>query len=164
MEEIWKSQSDGWLPALLEIYNPDIKWEDSSLGQENCYFRVISDTNAVTYKGKRYIPCRFEFTPPEEDGKKIGNATITISAVDSRIVRILRSIDMQCEIRITAFFAKKDNKIKFYPLDSLKATLPSASYNRSTATFNIIFKDVLQMNVPAEVATQDKLPSVNDNA
>ena len=62
MEEIWKSQSDGYIPALLEIYNPDIKWNDDSLGQENCYLRVISDTNAVVYKEKKYLPCKFNFT------------------------------------------------------------------------------------------------------
>lgn len=164
MEEIWKSQSDGWLPALLEIYNPDIKWEDDSLGQENCFFRVISDTNAVTYKGKRYLPCRFDFTMPEENGKKVGNATVTISTIDSRVIRILRSIELPCEVSIKAFFAKKGSVLKFCPVDSMRSTLPSATYNRVTASFTLIFKDVLQLNVPAEVATNDKLYSVNTNA
>lgn len=164
MEEIWRSQSDGYLPALLEIYNPDIKWDDDSLGQDNCYFRIISDTNAVTYRGKRYLPCKFEFTMPEENGQKIGNASISISAIDTRVTQILRSIDMPCEVTISAYFAKKDNVIKFFPLDSLKTSLPSATYNRTVATFNLVFKDVMQLNIPADVATSDRLPSVNANA
>ncbi|MBO7715787.1 MAG: DUF1833 family protein [Methanobrevibacter sp.] len=160
MEEIWKSQSDGYLPCLLEIFNPDIKWSDNSQGQENTYLRVISDTNSVVYQGKRYLPCKFELTMPEEDGKKIGNATITISAIDSRIVQMLRSTEIQCEVNVKAFFAKKGNTFKFLPLDSIKAKMPSASYNRSTATFNLVFKDVLQVNVPSEMVTQDKVFSV----
>lgn len=173
MEEIWKSQSDGYIPALLEIYNPDIKWSDQSLGQENCYLRVISDTNAVMYKGKRYLPCRFTFTMPEEDGKKVGDAAVTISSIDSRIPYMLRSIELQCEVSVNAFFAKQTvtgqdgeehTVIRFLPLDSVKTVLPSATYNRSTANFRLVFKDVLQINIPAEVATQDRLPSVNENA
>ena len=85
----------------------------------------------------------------------------------------MRSIDIPCEITIKAFFAKqtveKDDGgaktvIKFYPLDELRATLPSASYNRLTANFRLVFKDVMSLNIPAEMATQDKLPSVNENA
>ncbi len=162
MEEIWKSQSDGYIPALLEIYNPDIKWNDDSLGQENCYLRVISDTNAVVYKEKKYLPCKFNFTMPDEDGKKIGNAQLTISTIDSRVIQILRSIEMQCDITLKAYFAKTGSKIKFYPLDELKATLPSVSYNRATATFTLAFKDIMNINCPADVATQDRLPSVNE--
>lgn len=163
MEELWKSQSDGYIPALLEIYNPDIKWTDESLGQDPCYLRVISDTNAVVYKGKRYLPCKFEYTPPEENGKKIGNASLTISSIDQRVPMILRSIDLQCEITINAYFSKVGSVVKFYPIDSLKAMGPTASYNKSTATFNLVFKDVSQLQIPTEEATSDKLPSVNEN-
>jgi len=163
MEEIWKSTSDGYIPALLEIYNPDIKWDDPSLEQENCYLRVISDTNSVIYKGKRYLPCKFTFTLPEETGQKIGEASIVISTIDSRVISILRSIELQCTVKITAFFAKEGSKYKFYYLDSFKATLPSVTYNRSTASFKVVFKDALQVNVPAETATKDKLPSVKED-
>lgn len=163
MEEIWKSSSDGFIPALLEIYNPDIKWDDPSLEQERCYLRVISDTNSVMYKGHRYLPCRFNFTLPEESGQKIGEATITISTIDSRVINILRSIELQCEVKITAFFAKEGSKYKFFYLDSFTATLPSVSYNRATASFKVVFKDALQVNIPAEVATKDKLPSVKED-
>lgn len=172
IEEIWKSQSDGFLPVLLEIFNPDIKWEDNDVEQENCYFRVISDVNGVTYQGKKYMPCKFEFSLPEENGKSIGNASISISAIDTRIVQLLRSIDSECKVTLKAFFAKEaikveDGKektvIKFFPIDALKATLSSASYTRTVASFNIIFKDALQLNIPAEVVTKDKLYSITEN-
>lgn len=160
MEEIWKSQSDGYLPCLLEIYNPDIKWTDNSLEQENCYLRVISDTNSVVYKGKRYLPSRFNFQMPEENGKQIGSANLSISTIDARVIQILRSIDIPCEITIKAFFAKKGSVIKFNPLDSITMIAPSVTYNRLSAQFNLVFKDTLSINVPAEIATKDKLHSV----
>ena len=169
MEEIWKKNTDGHLPVLLEIYNPDIKWNDGSLEQENMYLRVIDDSNPVVYKGKKYLPARFEFTPPEEDGKTIGQATITISAIDSRVVQMLRSIELQCEITVMATFAKVTRAngsaiMKFCPLEQLKARVPSATYNRTTAQLNLVFKDVLKLNVPRDTATKNLLPSVNGNA
>lgn len=161
MEEIWKSKSDGFIPALLEIYNPDIKWDDSNqFEQENCYLRVISNTESVIYKGKRYLPCKFDFTMPEENGQKIGNASLTISAIDSRVIELLRSIDISCEVTIKAFFAKKNNLVCFHPIDSLKSSAPTVSYDKTTAKFNLVFKDSLQINIPNAIATQDKLPSV----
>ncbi len=164
MEEIWKQNTDGHIPVLLEIYNPDIKWNDGSLEQENMYLRVIDDTNPVIYHEKKYLPCRFEYTPPEEDGKKIGQASITLSAIDSRVVQMLRSIELQCEITVMASFVKHGTQYRFLPLDQLKGKIPSANYNRTTAQLNFVFKDVLQLNIPRDVATKNLLPSVESNA
>lgn len=164
LEEIWKQNTDGYIPVLLEIYNPDLKWNDNSLEQENMYLRVIDDSNPVIYKGKRYLPCRFEYTPPEEDGKKLGQATINLSAIDTRVVQMLRSIELQCEVKVVAAFARNGSEYRFLPLDYLTAKMPTATYNRITASLSLINKDVLTLNVPRDVATKNTLPSVNQNA
>lgn len=169
MEELWKQNTDGHLPVLLEIFNPDIKWEDGSLEQENMYLRVIDDSNPVVYRGKKYIPARFDFTPPEENGKTIGAASINLSAIDTRVVQMLRSIELQCEVTVMAMFAKLVTQqgtltYQFVPLDNLRARMPSASYNRITAQLNLTYKDVLKLNVPRDKATKNQLPSVNPNA
>lgn len=172
MDELWKEDTDGHVPVLMEIFNPDIKWTDGSLEQENMYLRLIDDSNPVIYKGKKYIPCKFNYTPPEENGKSIGQASLTISALDTRVTELLRSVLEPCEVSVVAAFAKKvtvnaeGNNIttyKFYPLDELKARLESATYSRSTAQLNLVYKDVLKLNVPRNIATKDKLPSVSEN-
>lgn len=169
LEELWNQNTEGHLPVLLEIFNPDIKWGDDELEQENMYLRVIDDSNPVIYQGKKYIPARFDFTPPEETGKTIGNASITLSAIDSRVVQMLRSIELQCQVTVMAMFAKKTTSsgsttYMFYPLDHLRTKMDSANYNRVTAQLNLVFKDVLKLNVPRDKATKNQLPSVNPNA
>lgn len=169
MEELWKQNTDGHIPVLLEIFNPDIKWNDGSLEQENMYLRVIDDSNPVVFRGKKYIPARFDFTPPEENGKTIGQASITLSAIDTRVVQMLRSIELQCEVTVMAMFAKRVTQqgnitYQFVPLDNLKSKMPSASYDRITARLNLNYKDVLKLNVPRDKATKNQLPSVNPNA
>ena len=163
LEEIWKQNSDGYLPVLVEIYNPDIVWDDNSLEQENMYLRVVNDTNNIVYKGKKYLAASFTYKPPEEDGKKISDASITISTIDTRVIQFIRSIELPSEVTIIAAFAKNDTTYMFYPLDKLKATLPSATYNQTTASFNLVFKNAMTLNVPRDVATKNQLPSVNEN-
>ena len=172
MEEIWKDNTDGHAPVLMEIFNPDIKWDDNSLEQENMYLRVIDDSNPVVYKGKKYIPCKFTYTPPEENGKTIGQASITISAIDSRVEQLLRSVEVECEISVVAAFAKKVTiqesgkevtTYKFFPLDEIKTKMQSATYNKVTAQLNLSYKDVLKLNVPRNIATKDKLASVDES-
>ncbi len=172
IEELWKDDTDGHIPILLEIFNPDIVWNDGSLEQENMYLRVIDDSNPVMYKGKKYLPCKFNYTPPEENGKTIGQASISISAIDTRIVELLRSVQATCEVTVVATFAKKvtvnegGNEIttyRFFPLDELKSKMQSATYSRVVANLSLVYKDVLKLNVPRNIATKDKLPSVNVN-
>jgi len=172
MEELWKEDTDGHIPVLMEIFNPDIKWADGSDEQENMYLRVIDDSNPVIYQGKKYLPCKFNYTPPEENGKNIGEASITISAIDTRIVEILRSVQVECDVTVVAAFAKKTTvneggqevtTYRFFPFDELKAKMQSATYSRTTAQLSLVCKDVLKLNVPRNIATKDKLPSVNAN-
>ena len=169
MEELWAKSTDGHVPVLLEIFNPDIKWSDGSSEQEDMYLRVIDDSNPVTYRGKRYLPARFEFSPPEEDGKSVGSASITLSAIDTRVAQMLRSIELQCDVTVMAAFAKSvsaggKTTYRFYPLDQLKARMTSAVYDRTTAQLSLSYKDVLKLNVPRDKATKDQLPSVSANA
>ena len=59
MTELWKQDIDGYLPVLMEIYNPDISWtpeEKAAYGQEDSYIRFIADESRVIYKGKTYLP------------------------------------------------------------------------------------------------------------
>lgn len=169
MEELLKENIQGYLPILLEVYNPDIVWteeEKKLYGQDNCYIRFISDENKVIYNGHTWLPCAFNYTPPDVDGTKVGNASISISALDARVKMLLRTITVASEISVIATFAKVEKEegsgkfiYKFVKLNSLNFTAPSASCNNTTATFNLLFDRALSMNVPVDVATEDRVPS-----
>jgi len=168
MQELWKQDVDGYMPVLMEVYNPDIKWtaeEQAAYEQDNSYIRLIADESRVRYKGKTYLPCAFDFNPPEVDGKKIGTASITISALDTRVKRLLRSIELPSEIRIVSLFAKtqKDGTTgafiyQFAELNSAPFKMTSASSNKTTATFNLTFGKNMGQNIPYDVATPDRVP------
>lgn len=168
MTDLWKKDIDGYLPVLLEVYNPDIVWsqeEKESYGQEDSYLRLINDTNKVIYKGKTYLPCAFDFTAPEVDGKKVGNASITISALDSRVKKLLRTIKIPSDVRVVSMFVKVNKPsemggfvYRFAELNSVPFRMETASSNKTSATFNLIFNKNFTQNVPYDVATPNRVP------
>ena len=168
MTDLWKEDVDGYLPVLLEIYNPDISWDNeeaSAYGQENSYLRLIADINKVVYKGKTYLPCAFKFTAPELDGKKIGAASITMTAFDSRVKKVLRSIRLPSEIKIVSLFTKveKENATgkfiyRFKEMQTSPFTMNAANSNQSTVSFTLLYNNNLLQNVPYDVATPDRVP------
>lgn len=164
--DLWKRDTDGFLPVMFEVYNPDIVWTDkekSIYGQEDCYLRFINDDMKVRYKNKTYLPCAFEYKLPDSDGSKIGSSSITISALDARVRRLLRSIKLPSDFTVVAAFGKMQKEsgkytYSFKELNSITYRMSTASSNKSTATFNLTFNRSLGVNVPIDVASQDRVP------
>lgn len=169
MQNLWDKTTDGYLPILLEIYNPDISWTEEEKrvhGQDNCYVRFISDENKVIYKSHTWLPCSFEYTPPETDGNKIGSASISITALDLRVKKLIKSIRSSCEVKVIASFMKQEKETsgkfiyKFVELNSMPFEMNTASSDRTKASFNLVFKTSMAQNVPFDIATQDRTPSI----
>lgn len=166
INDLWQKDIDGYLPILMDIYNPDIVWtqeEKDTYGQEDCYLRIVADDNKVVYKQKTYLPCAFTYSAPELDGKKVGTASISITALDARINRIIRSIKIPSEVSVVSMFAKvtKDSGgfiYKYRELNSKPFKMSSASSSKTTATFNLTFGNNFSQNIPFDVATQDRVP------
>lgn len=172
IEELFSQNSNGFLPVLLEVYNPDLAWNDNSTDQEDTYLRVINDTTRVKYKGKTYLPCQFEFDPPEENGKSTGNATITISSIDSRIPQMLGECKIPCIVNICAAFAKQEyetdeneqvlsSKFIFIPITKWKFQAKVATCNSTTAVLTLSGDDYNTTNLPRDLAMQNQFPSVS---
>lgn len=169
MSELWAQNTDGHLPILLEIYNPDIKWDGEDglkdLEQDNMYLRVINDSNSVMYKGKRYIPCSFSFKAPQEDGTKVGGANITISGIDSRVQQLLGHIRVVSDVTVVSAFVK-NNETKYYfrEISHWKFGMETASANRTTVTFNFIPNSTFGLNVPRDFMDKNQVNSIAEEA
>lgn len=169
LSEIWKQHSTGSLPVLLEIYNPDIVWNGSSLEQDDMYLRVINDNTKVKYNGDIYLPCQFNIELPEENGSQTEGSSITISNLDSRVMQLLRSVKLICKVTIVASFLKvnmngSSESYAFYPLSKYEFKMDCAVGNRATISLTLSNNSLLSLNIPRDMATQEQLPSVNSSA
>ena len=108
------------------------------------------------------MPCSFDFTRPSEDGKKIGNATISISALDQRIIEIIREIkDDEPVAVIEAFFMKEGNDFLFSKLYHYDFLMKSVDWSDISANFELIFDNTMQQNVPKDLGTIFRCPGAN---
>lgn len=166
--ELIQKDIEGYFPILLKVENSDISWteeEKSVYKQNDGEICLICDENTVIYKGKTYLPCSFSAQLPENDSSKIGSATISITALDVRVKKLLRSIKTESEIEFIAMFCKCDKKdssgflFKYIPLKLAKFTITMASVANGTASFRLTFDKALSQVIPYFVATQDRVPA-----
>lgn len=173
-EELWKDLTDGHIPSLLELYSPDIVWEfddiehgisvHTGVDQENNYLRVINDSNDVKYRGNKYLACNFKFKGPNEDGVKIGNATITISNLGPEVIKVVDAIKSPCDAKVVASFVKKvedgHTKVMFRELAHYKFSLEVASVTRTSATFTLNPDSIYPLNIPRDMMDRNQLNSL----
>lgn len=169
LSELCKQNIGGTLPVLVEIYNEELYWGDNSYEQENCYLRVVNDSQSVRYGGKRYIPCAFDMELPEEDGKTLKPITLTVSAIDSRMIQLLRSTALKSTVSVKACFAKETTetdggrtktRFAFYPLADYKFRVKGANCTRLTATLTLEVEDIMSLQAGRDKATQEKFPAL----
>lgn len=157
--------SDGEIPILAEIQHKDIKWADSSLDQENGYLRVVNNNVGVKYDGKTYLPCQFKFQKPTEDGKQYSNTTISISAIDQRIIDVIETIKEKPKIVIDAFYTRLDeDRLAFSKLYKYEFEMSNANWDFITATWTLSQDKITSINLPKDLATTYRCKGVNLNA
>lgn len=165
IEELYKENKSGHIPVLLDIISDEIIWDDNYKNQENGHMRLINSDTAVMYNGNKYLPAYFSCSLPQEDGKKIGNASITISAIDQRIIQIIRSITQQPKCVIESVYAKMKTEddhtvFVFKKLNKYEFAMSSVSWNESTADWTLVFDPAMQINVPKDKGSIMRNPAI----
>lgn len=166
MKELYSQNMNGFIPVLIEIYNPDLVWNGMD-GMDDGYLRLINDTEDVIYKGVKYLKSSINFSFPEVDGKSVGTGSVSICDIDHRVTLLLRSIELKCILKMVAVFAQWEGestskKLYFHPLSNYKFIMETATYNGKIATAPLIAYKSLSLNVPRDSATRDMFPAVAD--
>lgn len=160
--ELFKDYTDGSFPVLMDIYHEDITWSSDDTEQEQGHLRLINANYKVKYEGNIYQPAHFNFVAPSEDGKTIGSTSVSISAIDRRIVEVIRGINSKPAASIVAVFAKTDNNsVIFSKLSQYEFEMTNVSWNGVSATWNLIFDPTASLNVPRDLATSVRCPGIN---
>lgn len=164
IKELFDNPSDGNIPVLLDIQHEGIVWTDNSNEQENGHLRLINNNVQVVYQGKTYLPAAFSFTLPEEDGKKVGDTSISITAIDQRIINLIRSINSKPRCTFDAFYTKyNETQLMFQKLYHYNFEMDSVTWDGITAKWKLIFDPAMKLKIPVDVATINRCPSVNQN-
>jgi len=138
-------------PYLIEITHPTY----------GVYRYANSDEN-ITYNGDTYLAGCFSITPPERKENSIGDAKLSISAIDQEWIYNIRNTDERAKIKFLATIVYDDamHVEQVEPLEELEFTLTKATWDTKFAiSWNMTFDEGMGLCVPCDKATANKVPA-----
>jgi hypothetical protein len=143
-------------PCLIEITYTD--WFSN---QE----RILHYTNAsedITFEGDIYNAAAFSIQPPDRDGSTIGDATLTISAVDQAWPEKIRGTQKPAKLRFIAVIVYQEGSIAGIELlEENSFTLRAASWNETSVSWAMHFDENMAVIVPAEKCNAQTTPGIS---
>lgn len=141
-------------PYLIEVtyYNKD--------GGVEIYRYANSDNN-ISFEGNVYESSCFSLQPPEKTQTSIGNASITISAVNQEWIRRIRDTQKRAKLRFIATIVYDENGEQFVEaMEDYEFTLTEAKWNDITISWTMEFDNKMNIRIPCDSATSHKIPSL----
>ncbi len=128
-------------PYLIKITHPDYP--------AGIFYANASED--ITYDGNIYNRATFSIQPPDRDGSKIGDATLTISAIDQVWIEKIRNTQIPAKLEFIAALVYEEGAISgIEPLEQNSFTLRSVSWNETTITWQMSFDENMAVNVPID--------------
>jgi len=126
------------LPYLIKIthYKPS----------GTSYYFFANSSESITYNGDIYNSAVFSIQPPERDGSKIGNATLTICVIDQQWIERIRETQIPAKLEFIAVIVGEGIE----PLEENSFTLRNASWNEISITWEMIFDENMAIIVPSD--------------
>ena len=104
------------------------------------YFFANSSEN-ITYNGDIYNAAIFSIQPPEKDGSKIGNAALTISAIDQFWVQKIRETQMPALLQFIAVIVNSELGSGIESLEENCFTLRAANWDEASISWEMSFDE-----------------------
>ena len=118
-------------PCLIKITHADFP---------DMYF--ANSSQDINYNGNIYNAATFELQPPEHEGPRIGNATLTISAIDQFWIQRIREIQTPAELQfIAAIIHEESGSFGIDPLEENLFTLRTANWNELSLSWDLSFDE-----------------------
>jgi hypothetical protein len=129
--QITQQRTAASFPCLIEITHDDYP--------EMCY------TNAsefIIYGGKIYNEAVFSIQPPDRDGSRIGDAVLTMSAVNQEWIERIRGTQKPAKLRFIAALVYEEGFMAgIEPLEDNSFTLRSAVWNETSISWALHFDE-----------------------
>ena len=133
------------LLTFLTITHPDLATP----------IRVVNDKVPQVRGGNTYNPFAFSVDLPPEKDDQIGNAKLTIDAVDLSIIAAIRSITSPPSVAIALALASQPDTTE---VDYGTYIWRNISYNSTTVSGDLVYDDILDINIPGLTFTPANVP------
>jgi hypothetical protein len=108
----------------------------------NMDYYYANSSNNITYKGDIYNASSFSIDPPDQDGAKIGNATLTMSVVDQVWIERMRSTQIPAKLQFIAVIVSDESGASgIEALEENSFTLRAANWNELAVSWEMSFDE-----------------------
>lgn len=139
-------------PYLIKICHPDRH------GPDYYEFFYANSSEDIAYGGDIYSAASFSIQPPDRDGSKVGNATLTISAVDQFWIERIRGTQTPARLQFMAAIVY-DGQGGYAGTEALEEnsfTCRAASWNEISISWDLSFDERM-----GDIATSAKCTPMN---
>lgn len=139
-KQIARQRTAAKFPYLIKITHPEYP-----------PMLYVNSKTDLQFNGEIYNAASFSIQPPDRDGSKIGDATLTISAIDQVWTEKIRSTQKPAKIQFIAVIVYEGNSIVgIEALEENSFTLRGASWNETAITWQMVFDENMAIIVPAD--------------
>ena len=133
---IASQRTDADFPYLIKITH------ENESGESYYFYTNSNLTSYIDYNGNRYHAAVFSIDPPDKDGAKIGNAALTISAIDQFWTEKIRDTQIPAKLEFIAAIVHDETGVAgIEPLESNSFTLRAAQWNEVSITWDMSFDE-----------------------
>ena len=125
-------------------------------------FRYANCNEDVEYDGHTYEASYFLIDPPERKDNSIGDAKLSISAIDQEWIAKIRGTDDRATIKFLACiqYDTAMNVEYIEPIDELTFTLTRANWdNNFMLSWDMTFDEGMAIIIPCDRVTSQKVPA-----
>jgi hypothetical protein len=153
-QQLARRETQAKFPFLIKVgYSTGGEaWED--------LYYANSDSD-IDYEGNTYLASVFQIDPPDKDGSKIGDAQITISAIDQLWIHRIRGTQIPARITFMAAIVYDDSgQADIEEIERMRFTLRGAQWNELSIAWTMSFDENMKINVPPDKCTAQKVPGL----
>lgn len=147
--QLLRMNSHAKFPYLIEIRNDDLG-----------VFRYANTDRDIEYQGETFQCGYFLVTPPERSESSIGDAKLTISAVDTEWISRIRTTQKRSTCKFVAcidYYDQNGNPV-LEPIEENTFLLTSAQWDDLTITWTMVFDENMGIMIPCDVANSLNFP------
>jgi hypothetical protein len=145
-----RQRKNGSFPYLIQI-----EYED---GGRTVTMNYVNEAEDITFEGKVYNAASFHIEPPGRDGDKIGDATLTISAIDQFWIQKIRAAQKPAKLLFIAVVVYEDGSRMAERMEEMSFTLRVARFNEMSITWTMVFDERMSIVVPSDACNAMTTP------
>lgn len=129
-------------------------------------YRFANSDEDITFNDdgteKTFSAGWFTIQPPDIQESEIGDGTLTISALDSSWIKVIRTETKRATLRFVACIIYNDtNEIETVePIEDTEYKLTEADWDETSISWTMVFDENMQINIPCDTGTTQKCPAV----